>query len=231
MTSMLGGPAVDAHQNDDAQTQMQRIEAAYREAPWLQRLMVTYRPTICPTEPILRHVPANMRVLDVGCGIGLILITMALERRITSGIGIDVNGKAIDVARAAAKKLFGVDVRFLQRQSISELGDSPFDVVTVIDVMHHVEPNAQHGFFFECANAVAPGGLLIYKDMGRRPLWMSLFNRLHDLILAHDIIHYVPLSDIKSWANQHDLILIEECAYRRIAYAHELLVFRRKDLS
>lgn len=213
--------------SDDAY-RIQNIQAAYSEAPWLQRLMVTLRPAICPTGPIVRNVLPNTRVLDVGCGIGLILITIALERGIAHGFGIDVNAKAIDVARGAAEKLPGVNLHFLNRNSISELDETSFDVVTVIDVMHHVDPSSQRAFFVECANAVAPGGLLIYKDMARRPLWMSLFNRLHDLILAQQIIHYVPLSEVKLWADDLGLMLMEESAYRRLAYAHELLVFRRK---
>lgn len=206
---------------------MPKLEELYRDAPFLQRLLVAHRHRICPTKPILAHIPDGRSILDVGCGVGFFLITFALNRNIRSGVGFDVNESAVSVARRAARSLCDVDLRFHHQSSVRELELGPFEVVTVIDVMHHIPVRDQERFFAECADAVAPMGRLVYKDMAQKPMWMSLWNRFHDLVLARQVIHYVPLETIKQWGADRGLKLVHEEKYARYAYAHELLVFER----
>jgi hypothetical protein len=46
-------------------------------------------------------------------------------------------------------------------------------VVSLIDVMHHVQPDKQGALIATAAAHVKQGGMLLYKDMGRRPLWLE----------------------------------------------------------
>jgi hypothetical protein len=50
---------------------------------------------------------------------------------------------------------------------------------------------------------------------------------MHDLLLARQWIHYVPLSLVKSWAEDAGLALHHEESYARFVYGHELLVFHK----
>jgi len=166
-------------------------------------------------------------MLDVGCGVGALLISLALEGKIVAGVGCDVNSGAIEVARKAALRIPRVNIQFVVATSVESIPRGPFDVVTMIDVMHHVSPSLQKRFFIGCADRLRSGGLLIYKDMAERPLWKNLFNRLHDFVIARQHIHYVPLETIKDWAKAYGLTLTKELAYSRFAYAHELLVLKK----
>lgn len=116
---------------------------------------------------------------------------------------------------------------FLQIKNIDEIPHGPFDVVTLIDVIHNVTPSEQKKLLTSCIERVRPGGLFIYKDMADRPLWKNLFNRLHYLIFSQQLIHYVPLEKIIEWATDSCMKLISEKYYSRFGYAHELLVFRK----
>jgi hypothetical protein len=58
-----------------------------------------------------------------------------------------------------------------------------------------------------CPFHVKQGGMLLYKDMGRRPLWRAWANRLHDLLMVKEWIHYARLEDVVHWARAAGLAL------------------------
>jgi len=205
------------------------VLALYRNAPAFSRFLIAARPSICPMQPLLRAVPANSHVLDIGCGNGLLLAWLALNDRLSQGLGCDVSLPALEGARSmgqAYQALHGkhlldfVDCR-------DALPAGRFDVVSMVDVMHHIPPAAQQQMFLDAVTRVKPGGTLLYKDMVARPWWRAWGNRLHDLVLARQWIHYVPLERVKEWAAQSRLTVQHEERYARFWYGHELLVLRK----
>ncbi len=206
---------------------MTGLNQAYAGAPIFQRFLVGARPYICPVEPIVRFVPEGVNMLDVGCGVGALLINLALQGKITSGIGMDVNPASIAVAKKAVENVRDVDIRFDVCTTIHEIPNGPFTLVTLIDVMHHVAPHEQEKFFKACIDRTSIGGIFIYKDMAEKPWWKNAFNRFHDIVISRQVIHYVPLNDIKKWSKECGLSLEHESCYSRLAYGHELLVLRK----
>ena len=93
--------------------------------------------------------------------------------------------------------------------------------------MHHIPPAKQRNIIAMAAEYVSRDGILLYKDMARRPLWRAWANRLHDLISAREWIHYVELNDIVAWAQAAGLILETTGAMNMLWYRHEWCVFRR----
>lgn len=197
-------------------------------------MLATYRPYICPFEWLLQAVPKDARVLDVGCGIGLLgalLVETGVTMRVT---GFDSNGPAVRVADGAAKGLRarhpGAAIDFLHLGVEAPWPSGPFDAVCVVDVMHHVPPVSRRSVIELAMERLAPGGVLIYKDMVRRPLWRATANRLHDLMLARQWIRYEPVENVEAWAESHgggrnEIVRRERCS--RWWYGHELRVFRR----
>ena len=104
----------------------------------------------------------------------------------------------------------------------------PFDVVTMIDVMHHLEPGEQPGVWDRVAQALRPGGLLVYKDMAQKPTWMALANRLHDLVFSGDWIHHTDIDDNVRLARKAGLVERERDAFTRYWYRHEMLICVRQ---
>lgn len=74
---------------------------------------------------------------------------------------------------------------------------------------------------------VAPGGLFIYKDMVSKPLWRAHANRLHDLVIARQWIHYLPLAQAINWAEQKACVVLERSTVNMLWYGHEIVVFKR----
>ena len=67
----------------------------YEGGSFIERLMLRYRPYICPFDEVLRRVPAGARVLDMGCGIGYLCALTAANCAPSRVLGIDVNADAI----------------------------------------------------------------------------------------------------------------------------------------
>jgi 2-polyprenyl-3-methyl-5-hydroxy-6-metoxy-1,4-benzoquinol methylase len=180
--------------------------------------MQHYRPYICPFERLLPHIPQRATVLDIGCGSGLLLALAASSGLDIRGVGVDTSEPAIAIAQLLG--LRGVEFQ----QSWPE---GLFDVVTMVDVLHHVPPAEQRHFFQRAAAKVAPGGKLIYKDMAERPWWRAAANRIHDLAVAREWIHYVPIARVQEWACAEAFECDAEADITRLWYAHQLRVFLR----
>jgi 2-polyprenyl-3-methyl-5-hydroxy-6-metoxy-1,4-benzoquinol methylase len=198
----------------------------------MMQLRQWYRPFICPFDELITRVPVDSHVLDVGCGGGLFLGLLRVTRRIAFGHGFDSSPQAIAVARqmAARAERSGISagsLLFEHRRVTGAWPGGQFDVVSIVDVMHHVRPASQQRLLKLAVCRIKPGGLLLYKDMASQPQWRAVANRLHDLLLAHQCIHYVPIAEVKGWATDAGLELIESRTINRLWYSHELCVFRK----
>ena len=201
----------------------------YPSGPRLFRALQRYRPYICPFEELIREVPSGSTVLDIGCGGGLFLGLIDAVGRKPRGTGFDVSAPAIRLAQGMAARLDGPE-RHLQFQRLDPDEQWPageFDVVAMIDVIHHVPPSAQQEVIRRACRRVKPGGTFLYKDMVEQPRWRAIANRIHDLVLARRWIHYAPVADIEAWAADEGMKLERSAAFNRLWYGHELRVFRR----
>ena len=200
----------------------------YPEGPVLFRALQKYRPYICPFEALIEEVPEGASVLDIGCGGGLFLGLVDAAGLRPEGTGFDVSRPAIDLAqRMAAARSSGARLDFRRLDADAPWPDGDFDVVAMIDVIHHVPPSEQQAVIRRACGKVRPGGLFLYKDMVERPWWRAAANRLHDLVLARQWIHYVPVRDVERWAEDEGLALERSELINRWWYGHELRVFRR----
>lgn len=116
---------------------------------------------------------AGKRVLDVGCGAGLLCEPLArLGAAVT---GIDAAPENVEAAKAHAA-LSGLTIDY-RAGSVEDLGGDMFDLVTSLEVVEHVtDPRV---FVAGLAAALAPGGLLILSTPNR-----TLLSRLALVTLA-----------------------------------------------
>ncbi|MBA3707740.1 MAG: class I SAM-dependent methyltransferase, partial [Planctomycetes bacterium] len=180
----------------------------YAGSPLGARTLARLRPRICPFEAVIALVPPGAHMLDIGCGNGLLLGLLASCGRLAHATGIDFSGRTISAARLMREGLPPAQANRLsfRRQNAHEPWPSgPFDVVALIDVLHHVEPGLQRPLIERACAAVAPGGMLLYKDMVARPRWRAGANRLHDLVLARQWIHHRALDEVAPWAEASGL--------------------------
>ncbi len=133
----------------------------YPEGPVLFRALQQYRPFICPFEELIVEVPKGAKILDIGCGGGLLLGLLGAAGLRPDGTGFDVSRPAIALAQrmAAGSELAGARLDFRRLDADAPWPEGDFDVVSMIDVIHHVQPSEQEAAIRRACGKVRPGGL------------------------------------------------------------------------
>ena len=204
----------------------------YADGPVVARKLQHWRPYICPFDRLVRHVHHGSMVLDVGCGSGLLFALMAGLGLEFEGIGLDASPRPIELAKRMATRASEKGLRaklFFQLLSEGSWPTGTFDTVFLVDVLHHIPATDQRSFFDQVLSKVRPGGTFVYKDMCLHPWWKAQANTFHDLIIAGELINYVPVEAVEEWATTRgfDVILREDVG--RFWYGHELRVLKRAD--
>lgn len=204
------------------------IEDLYPTNSIFRKFLLFGRPSICPFHSLIDSVPDGSSVLDIGCGAGLFLNVLAYRGKISRGVGFDAALAPVEIAREAGRhNRVGKNLVFEHVAVEANWPAGQFDVVSMIDVIHHVSPGAQRGAIEQAVKKVAPGGLFLFKDIAVRPLWRAWANRLHDLVMARQWIHYVPSEKVVDWVENAGLKLQRRETINMLWYGHELLAFRR----
>lgn len=114
------------------------------------------------------HVPLDgKRVLDVGCGGGILSDSMA--RKGAEVLGIDLSGKALKVAQLHALEAGTTNVSYREVSAEDLAAEQPgsFDVVTCMEMLEHVPDPAS--VVRSCAALARPGGWVFFSTINRNP--------------------------------------------------------------
>jgi 2-polyprenyl-6-hydroxyphenyl methylase/3-demethylubiquinone-9 3-methyltransferase len=107
---------------------------------------------------------ADTRVLDIGCGGGL--LAEALARRGGAVTGIDLAAESLAVARAhAAEQGLAIDYRCVAAEQLAAEQPRSFDVVTCLEMLEHVPAPEQ--IVAAAALAARPGGAVFFSTINR----------------------------------------------------------------
>ena len=107
----------------------------------------------------------GQRVLDIGCGGGI--LTDAMARKGADVLGIDLSTKALKVAQlhALEAQTEGVQYKEISAEALAAQQPGSFDVVTCMEMLEHVpDPSA---IVKACATLVKPGGHVFFSTINR----------------------------------------------------------------
>ncbi len=150
-------------------------------------------PSIVDTEDAQRYPLKGLRVLDIGCGGGI--LSESLARLGANVLGADAAQENIQMAQfhqsldpqLNATKLPGSLT--YRHTLIEQLKEEPnleqFDVVCGLEVIEHVE-NRQH-FLKCCSDLTKQNGLLFFSTMNKT--WLSSLLTIH---MAENVLQWVP---------------------------------------
>jgi 2-polyprenyl-6-hydroxyphenyl methylase/3-demethylubiquinone-9 3-methyltransferase len=127
---------------------------------------------------------AGLRLLDIGCGGGL--LSEPMTRLGFDVTGVDASERNIGTAKAHATQQ-GLPISYLcsTAESLLAEGVEPFDVILNMEVIEHVADPRQ--FLRDCARMLKPGGLMILATLNRTPRSLMFAK-----IGAEYILHWLP---------------------------------------
>lgn len=155
---------------------------------------------------------AGKRVLDVGCGGGILAESMARTgARVT---GIDLGEKSLRVAELhGLESGVHVDYERIAVEALAEREPAGFDVVTCMEMLEHVpDPASVVG---ACARLVRPGGWVFFSTISRNPksFLFAIVGAEYLLRLlprgTHAFEKFLKPSELLGFARRHGLEPVE----------------------
>jgi 2-polyprenyl-6-hydroxyphenyl methylase / 3-demethylubiquinone-9 3-methyltransferase len=143
------------------------------------------------------------RVLDVGCGGGILSESMAVKGADVTGI--DLGDKALKVAQLHSLETgVKVDYRLVSVEALAEAAPSSFDVVTCMEMLEHVPDPA--AVITACAKLVKPGGHVFFSTINRNPkaYLFAVIGAEYVLNMlpkgTHEYEKFIKPSELSAWA-------------------------------
>ena len=152
------------------------------------------------------------RVLDVGCGAGLLSEGMA--RRGAHVLGIDLARASLDVAVDHAREHdIEVEYRCQSAEDLAAERPEAFEIVTCMEMLEHVPDPAQT--VAACARAVQPGGTVFFSTINRnlKSFLLAIVGAEHVLRMlprgTHEYEKLIRPSELAAWCREAGLQVLD----------------------
>jgi 2-polyprenyl-6-hydroxyphenyl methylase/3-demethylubiquinone-9 3-methyltransferase len=146
---------------------------------------------------------SGQKVLDVGCGGGILSESMAQRGALVTGI--DLSDKALGVARLhLLESGNSVDYQKISAEELADQAVGHFDMVTCMEMLEHV-PNPA-STIAACAALVKPGGHVFFSTINRnaKAYLLAVIGAEYLLKMlpkgTHDYAKFIKPSELSRWA-------------------------------
>ncbi len=153
---------------------------------------------------------AGKRLLDVGCGGGILAESMALRGAGVSGI--DMGEAPLSVARLhQLESGVEVDYQQLTAEQLAERRGEHFDIVCCLEMLEHVPDPA--AVVSACAALTRPGGSLYFSTINRNPKAFAFAIVGAEYILkllpagTHEYAKFIRPSELAAWLRDAGVLL------------------------
>lgn len=166
-------------------------------------------------------------LLDVGSGYGTFCCILSEKRSGMGIVGIEMDKTRVDTANS--RVVDNPNLKFSCGDILNCFTNKKFDVVTCIDVIHHI-PREDHIPVFKKINELLKDdGLLIIKDMDDRPFCKYLWNYMHDIIMTRCMkLSYVPEREMLTMLEKSGFAVEYATNIPNLLYAHYVVVSKKK---
>jgi 2-polyprenyl-6-hydroxyphenyl methylase/3-demethylubiquinone-9 3-methyltransferase len=154
----------------------------------------------------------DARVLDVGCGGGI--LSEAMARSGARVLGIDLSRAVLDVAELhALEGKLAVEYQAIAAEELAAAQPASFDLVTCMEMLEHVpDPATTLGAL---ASLVKPGGHVIVSTLNRKPLAFAVAIIGAEYIArmlprgTHEYLKFIRPSELARWGRAAGLELLD----------------------
>ena len=212
------------------------VLSLYGRAPLAVRAHVWGRWATCPFERVAASVPERGRVLEVGCGYGVLSCHLALSSPSREVLGVDVDVRKVVHAQYAAERARARGARCeFHLAPPGEVPDGPWDAIVIVDVLYLLDTDAQAGLLHSCTEQLALGGVLVVKEMATAPAWKARWNAAQETlavrvlrITAGEQLNFLEPEALAGWMEEDGLSVRHVPLDRGYPHPHHLIVGSRR---
>lgn len=154
----------------------------------------------------------DARVLDVGCGGGI--LSEAMARGGARVLGIDLSQAVLDVAELHALEAeLAVEYQAIAAEELAAANPGSFDLVTCMEMLEHVPDPA--ATLSALATLAKPGGNVIVSTLNRKPVAFAVAILGAEYIArmlprgTHEYLKFIRPSELARWGRAAGLELID----------------------
>ena len=137
-------------------------------------------------------------ILDIGCGEGIFTEHLIREYPNADIVGIDIS--------PTIGRMLKVDMRrvVLKQETIEKIAaeyPSAFDLITIVDVMHHVLAADHKNLLIQARKALRPGGYLIIKEWEPSPDFINALAYFMDRFIGGAPVNCLSAKELRELVN------------------------------
>ncbi|MDA9642473.1 bifunctional 2-polyprenyl-6-hydroxyphenol methylase/3-demethylubiquinol 3-O-methyltransferase UbiG [Nitrosomonadales bacterium] len=170
---------------------------------------------------------SSAKVLDVGCGGGILSESLAKEgAKVT---GIDQGENVIKIAKLHMKESnLNIDYKQLNIEDYYKISNEKFDVITCLEMLEHVpDPSS---IINKCAALIKPGGTIFFSTINRNPksFLFAIIGAEYILNLlpkgTHEYSKFITPAELRDWClmKQLDFKSITGMSYNPFLQTYKL---------
>ncbi len=174
------------------------------------------------------------RVLDVGCGGGLLSEALARSGAIVTAL--DLAPELIDVAKLhLLESGLKVDYRLQSVESLAEEAAGSFDAICCMEMLEHVPDPA--AILRACARLLKPGGRLFVSTLNRTPIAFAVAIVGAEYVAkllprgTHDYKSFIRPAELSAWLRAAELQLEDVSGLAYDPVRRKAWVNRRTDIN
>jgi 2-polyprenyl-3-methyl-5-hydroxy-6-metoxy-1,4-benzoquinol methylase len=213
-----------------------RVFELYADASRADRLHLRVRWATCPVPAIDAEVPTHGRVLEVGCGHGLVATYMALTCSERSVVGVDIDERKLVLARDAAERLepHEASLQFASSHD-GAVPAGPWDAIVIVDVLYLIDPDLELALLDACVAELAPGGVLVLKETDVVPRLKHAIAKAQEIlatrvmrITAGDALSFTPITELAEHLTDRGLTVTVRRVDAGYPHPHSMLVAHQR---
>ena len=156
---------------------------------------------------------ANKKVLDIGCGGGILAEAMAFHGANVTALDLAEASLSVDKLHQLESKL-DIDYRNISAESLAIQEPEQYDVITCLEMLEHVpDPGSIVNACFKLAK---PGGQVFFSTINRNPksYLFAIIGAEYILNLlprgTHDFAKFIQPSELAAWCRESQLKLKDQ---------------------
>lgn len=153
--------------------------------------------SIVPFELIESYLPKNGKIIDIGCGEGIMSTLLAVSSKRRTVLGLDVNADKIKFAKSVSKNIPNLEFII---ENVLKKNNLKADGFILSDFLHHIPKNHQKPLLKKIASMLNEKGTIIIKEIDSGEKLRSMISRFFDFIFyPGDDINFINSQNLKEF--------------------------------